>query len=135
MACGYDAENKLIPLAFRIMDAENMNNWGWFMQWVRNEVIQSNMKICVISDHHRGIKRVFERPHLGWFVQRGEAVHRYYMQHVAKNLYKKARKSEKKEDNLIDDFRRRLANKKKPCRFIERWRILKKLNKKAYDFF
>jgi MULE transposase domain len=31
MACGYDAENKLIPLTFRIMDAENMNNWGWFM--------------------------------------------------------------------------------------------------------
>jgi hypothetical protein len=31
MACGYDEENKLIPLAFEIVDAENMNNWGWFM--------------------------------------------------------------------------------------------------------
>jgi hypothetical protein len=31
MTCGYDAENKLIPLTFGIMDAENMNNWGWFM--------------------------------------------------------------------------------------------------------
>jgi hypothetical protein len=28
MACGYDTENKLIPLAFGIVDAENMNNWG-----------------------------------------------------------------------------------------------------------
>jgi hypothetical protein len=26
MACEYDAENKLIPLAFRIVEAENMNN-------------------------------------------------------------------------------------------------------------
>jgi hypothetical protein len=26
MACGYDAENKFIPLAFEIMDAKNMIN-------------------------------------------------------------------------------------------------------------
>jgi ABC-type branched-subunit amino acid transport system ATPase component len=74
------------------------------------------MKICVISDRHRGIKRVFQRPHLGWSVECGEAVHRYCMQHIAENLYKEAEKFEKyekKEDNLRDDFRRRLANKKK----------------------
>jgi hypothetical protein len=41
------------------------------------------------------------------------------MQHVTENLYKEARKSEKKEDNLRDDFRRRLANKKNLRRFIE----------------
>jgi hypothetical protein len=46
-------------------------------------------------------------------------VHRYYMQHVTENLYKEVRKSEKKEDNLRDDFRRRLANKKNLRRFIE----------------
>jgi hypothetical protein len=28
MTCGYDTENKLIPLTFRIEDAENVNNWG-----------------------------------------------------------------------------------------------------------
>jgi hypothetical protein len=31
MACGYDAENKFIPLAFEIVKAENVDNWGWFM--------------------------------------------------------------------------------------------------------
>jgi MULE transposase domain len=56
MSCGYDAENKVIPLAFGIVNAENVDDWGWIMRWVRNEVIQSNMKICVISDRHRGIK-------------------------------------------------------------------------------
>jgi hypothetical protein len=104
------------------------------MRWVRNEVIQSNMKICVISDHHREIKGVFERPHLGWSVQHGEVVHWYCMQHVTENLYKEAGKSGKKEDNLRDDFRKRLANKKKLRCFVERWRILRKSNKKAYDF-
>jgi hypothetical protein len=92
------------------------------------------MKICVISDHHREIKGVFERPHLGWSVQHGEVVHWYCMQHVTENLYKEAGKSGKKEDNLRDDFRKRLANKKKPRCFVERWRILRKSNKKAYDF-
>jgi hypothetical protein len=28
MACGYDAENKLLPLAFGIVNEENMDNWG-----------------------------------------------------------------------------------------------------------
>jgi hypothetical protein len=78
------------------------------------------MKIYVISDRHKEIKGVFERPHLRWFVLRGDTVHRYCMLHVTKNLYKEARKSKKKEDNLRDDFKRRLANKKKMCRFIER---------------
>jgi MULE transposase domain len=32
MACGYDAKNKVIPLAFGIVNAENMDNWGWFMR-------------------------------------------------------------------------------------------------------
>jgi hypothetical protein len=55
------------------------------------------------------------------------------MQHIAENLYKEAENSEKKEDNLRDNFRRRLANKKKPRRFEKRWRILRKSNKKVYD--
>jgi hypothetical protein len=31
MACGYDVENKIISLAFEIVNAENVDNWGWFM--------------------------------------------------------------------------------------------------------
>jgi MULE transposase domain len=106
MACGYDVENKLLPLAFEIVNEENVDNWDWFMRWVCNELIKYNIKICVISDRHRGIKSIFERPHLGWSVQCGETVHRYCMQYVAENLYKKAEETGKKEDNLRDDFRR-----------------------------
>jgi dTDP-4-dehydrorhamnose 3,5-epimerase-like enzyme len=36
MACGYDAENKVIPLAFGIVNAKNVDNWGWFMRLVCN---------------------------------------------------------------------------------------------------
>jgi hypothetical protein len=135
MACRYDAENKLLPLTFEIVNEENMDNCGRFMQWVHNEVIQSNMKICVISDRYRRIKRVLQRPCLGWSIERGEAVHRYCMQHIAEKLYKEAGKSEKKKDNLIDDFRTRLANKKKPRHFIERCANVEEIIQKAYDFF
>jgi MULE transposase domain len=68
MVCRYDIENKILPLTFGILIEENVNNWGWFMRWVRNEVIQSNMKIYIISDRHRGIKGVSEQPHLGWYI-------------------------------------------------------------------
>jgi hypothetical protein len=47
---------------------------------------------------------------------------------------RKLKNMKRKKDNLRHNFRRRLANKKKPRRFIERWRILRKSNKKAYDF-
>jgi hypothetical protein len=33
------------------------------MRLVYNEMIQSNQKICIISDHRKGIKTVFNRPH------------------------------------------------------------------------
>jgi MULE transposase domain len=80
IVCEYNAENKLLPLAFGIVNEENMDNWGWFMRWVPNKVIKYNMKIYVISDRPRGIKEVFQVSYLGWSVERGEAVHRYCMQ-------------------------------------------------------
>jgi hypothetical protein len=71
--------------------------------------------------------------YFGWFIQCGEMVHRYYMQHVVDNLYKETKKIEKKEDNLKDDFKRRLKNKKKLHHFIKKERMLRKSNKQAYN--
>jgi hypothetical protein len=32
MACDYDAEQQLLPLAFVVVaDEESVANWGWFM--------------------------------------------------------------------------------------------------------
>jgi metallophosphoesterase superfamily enzyme len=62
-------------------------NWGWFMQWLRKEVISPG-KIIVISDQHLGIRAVFERPDFGWQESAGETVHRYCTQHIAQNVYK-----------------------------------------------
>jgi hypothetical protein len=66
MACGYDAEQQLLSLAFVVVaDEKSVANWGWFMQWLRKEVVDPS-KITVISDQQLGIRRVFERPDFGW---------------------------------------------------------------------
>jgi hypothetical protein len=84
------------------------------MRWVCNEMIQYNMQISNISDWHRGIKVIFDRSHLRWSIQCGEAVHRYCMQHVTKKYIRKQKKVRKNEDNFKDDSRMRLENLKKP---------------------
>jgi hypothetical protein len=66
MTCDYDAEQQVLPLIFAVVaDEESVKNWGWFMQWVRKEVISLN-KIIVISDQHLDIRAVFERPDFRW---------------------------------------------------------------------
>ena len=87
MACAYDAEQQVLPLAFAIMGEETLENWGWFMSWLRTEVVGEG-RICVISDAHAAIRYVFEQPELGWCEDTGEAVHRLCSQHIAQNMFK-----------------------------------------------
>jgi hypothetical protein len=35
-----------------------MTNWGWFMQWLRKEIV-GHGKIIIISDQHLGIRTIF----------------------------------------------------------------------------
>jgi hypothetical protein len=66
MACGCDAEQRLLPLAFVVVvGEESVANRGLFMQWVHKEIVGPN-KITVISDQHLGIRTVFERSDFGW---------------------------------------------------------------------
>jgi hypothetical protein len=66
MACGYEAEQQLLPLIFAVVAGEkSVANWGWFMQWVRKEVVGPS-KITVISYQHLGIRTIFDKPDFGW---------------------------------------------------------------------
>jgi hypothetical protein len=88
MTCGYDAEQQLLPLVFVVVaDEESMENWGWFMQWLRKEVVDPG-KIIIISYQHLDIRAVFERPDFDWQESAGETVHRYCTQYIAQNVYK-----------------------------------------------
>jgi hypothetical protein len=54
-AIGIDADCQLVPLAFAIVEKENICNWGWFLHLVRRVVVGPGREICVISYRHARI--------------------------------------------------------------------------------
>ncbi|XP_074356556.1 uncharacterized protein LOC141696295 [Apium graveolens] len=54
----------ILPLAFAIVEAENLSSWGWIMDRVRKFVAGMRHDICIISDRHPGIMAVMQRT--GW---------------------------------------------------------------------
>jgi hypothetical protein len=41
VACGFDAEDQLVPLAFALVDTENNKIWEDFMKFMHREVVGS----------------------------------------------------------------------------------------------
>ena len=116
IACAYDAENQLLPISFAIVQQEDGPNWGFFMSFVRREVV-GNRFVCVISDQHLGIKHVLNSPNYGWNTNTGEAVHRYCMQHISENLCKNTG-----EGKWLADRFKIGCKRKKPRRMEEMFR-------------
>jgi hypothetical protein len=127
MACAYDAEQQLLPLAFAICEEEDLSNWGWFMNWLRINVVGPG-KICVLSDQHLAIRGVFAAPNLGWCEENNEAVHRLCSQHIAANVWKRF-----PQKWLRTVFKKYVA-KKKIWRFEEGMDIIKQRDTKAHDY-
>ena len=73
IAMGCDGNNQLFPLAFAIIEGENINSWGWFLACIRNRVTQHPSIMVAMSD-----------PHLGWAAP--SAYHRICMHHLAGNF-------------------------------------------------
>ncbi|XP_071678363.1 uncharacterized protein [Lolium perenne] len=55
VAIASDASNRLVPLAFALVEIENNDNWQWFFHILRTRVIPPSKEVCVISDRHQGI--------------------------------------------------------------------------------
>jgi hypothetical protein len=55
IAISVDANNKLVPLAFALVEKENKDSWGWFLQLVQVHVVGPRREVGVISDRHQGI--------------------------------------------------------------------------------
>jgi MULE transposase domain len=84
-ACGHDAEGQLVLITFGLFDKENNLSWERFIKFIRREVIGSRV-ICVISDRHPSILRVFREPNLGWHTESGQAYHRFCSRHLVQNF-------------------------------------------------
>ena len=128
MACAYDAENQLLPLAFALVEKESFESWGWFMRWLRQEIIGFRKFMGVVLDRHKGIKKVFKDPNAGWYEDASECVHRLCSQHVAENLMSKV------HDERVCDIFKILVKKKKPRSYEEYMQILQKMCPTAMQY-
>ena len=58
IAIAIDANNKIYPLAFAVVESKSTKTWGWFLACIRRYVTNRS-KLCVISDRHLVIQAVF----------------------------------------------------------------------------
>ncbi|KAG9440447.1 hypothetical protein H6P81_020612 [Aristolochia fimbriata] len=93
IAMSFDGDNRLFPLAFALVEKENIDTWTWFIACLARQVVRGRSPMCIISDHHSGIIRavadVFPRPHR----------HRFCIRHIIANL--KKRYSVKDLDKMV----------------------------------
>jgi hypothetical protein len=55
IAISIDAVNRLLPLAFALVEKENRGSSAWFLRLVRVHVVGPSRPLCVLSDRHAGI--------------------------------------------------------------------------------
>ncbi|KAL0001081.1 hypothetical protein SO802_014862 [Lithocarpus litseifolius] len=82
-----DANNKVFPLAFAVVDCESGSSWRWFLKCLRDTIghVIPDEGICIISDRHLGIKNAIANWPKG-DDGRPRVFHRYCLRHVASNF-------------------------------------------------
>ena len=94
VAIGNDANNRLLPLAFALVEAENNHNWEWFFHLLRTKVLPHQREICVISDRHQGILNAVQIDIPG----HAPLHHRWCMRHFCSNFYRACGSKELSDD-------------------------------------
>ncbi|KAK9991229.1 hypothetical protein SO802_026214 [Lithocarpus litseifolius] len=79
IAMATNANNKIYPLAFAVIESESTETWGWFLACIR-KYVTSRSKLCVISDRHPGIQAIFKDTNRD-FLQTPMTEHRYCLRH------------------------------------------------------
>ncbi|XP_074326786.1 uncharacterized protein LOC141664731 [Apium graveolens] len=77
-----DGFSHILPLAFAIVEFENVSSWGWFMDRLRRFVAGRRHGICVISDRHAGIIVAIQQ--IRWCEPLDH--HRFCIRHLAANF-------------------------------------------------
>ena len=58
IAMAIDANQKVLPLAFAVVDKESGPSWRWFLECLRTSIehVIPDEGICIIFYRHKGIK-------------------------------------------------------------------------------
>jgi hypothetical protein len=54
-AVAADGNNQLLPLAIAFAEGENGDSWYWFLERLKQMVVEDVSDVCVIHDRHKGI--------------------------------------------------------------------------------
>ena len=119
---GCDGNNKLFPLAFASTKGENIDNWGWFLAFIRNKVTQRT-GVYVISDRHPSIMVAMSDPHLSWAAP--SSYHRICMRHLASNFMTRFK------DKLLKNLVCRAALASTECKFNKHMATIGRINYEA----
>lgn len=89
IAVSQDPENQIFPLAFAIVEKEDKNNWGWFLDCLRLLVIGTDRQgLSLISDRHAGILSYLDDQH-SYYWRPPYAEHRFCLRHFGANFHKR----------------------------------------------
>ncbi|XP_022722070.1 uncharacterized protein LOC111279312 [Durio zibethinus] len=97
-ATAADAEDGIFPVAFAVVDAENEDNWTWFLRELKSAVSTSS-QLTFVADFQNGLKRaladVFDK-----------CYHSYCLRHLAEKLNRdlKGQFSHEARRFMINDF-------------------------------
>ncbi|XP_025666853.1 uncharacterized protein [Arachis hypogaea] len=121
-ACGQDANNHILVIAYAIVSVENKDNWKWFLELLHNDLgdYREN-KLCFISDMQKGlittVQEVFPRVH-----------HRFCVWHLWRNFSKQWSSTE------LKDLVWECARSRTTTEFNRNMNRVKLINIKAWEY-
>ncbi|XP_057740552.1 uncharacterized protein LOC130957725 [Arachis stenosperma] len=83
VAIAQDGNSNILPVAFALVEGENVESWSFFLSHLR-EHVTPQPGLLVISDRHNGIKAALEAPDGGWLPP--FAYQAFCIRHVAANF-------------------------------------------------
>ncbi|XP_056694993.1 uncharacterized protein [Spinacia oleracea] len=124
VAVAVDGDNKIMPVAFAVVEKESIDDWTWFMACIREKVCPRR-KLCVVSDRHIGLKHAMMSD--GWAPPDG--FHRYCLRHMASNFQNKFK------DKHLKNAIHKAALENQICKFNERMDAIGTINEKARQWW
>lgn len=103
VACGLDADNRLLNLAYAIVLAENNAEWLWFLEKLRDSL--GELRPVIISERHpdisAGVEQVF-----------GKEYHAYCLRQLSENFLREASKHNLRKEttkHIVKEMLNRVA--------------------------
>ncbi|XP_016206985.1 uncharacterized protein LOC107647424 [Arachis ipaensis] len=94
IAVAQDGNNNILPIAFAIVESENIESWSFFFTNLRRHVTPQEV-LLVISDRSQAIKAAVSVDDSGWHPPR--AFHAYCIRHMAANFMTRFKSVERKQ--------------------------------------